>query len=174
MYGRRKDPSMSSTVVEIFTVVFILLGFFNVSVGRRHMREGRARGQQIRWYKQVNLLTGLEYFLLSLIFAVSIDKNVIPAPLQGFIAPFFVIVLIFAAILAGFVIKQAIANGRQSRRKAPAQGQNPTSKNGSATQIYSTTAEDELTSEERSINVQRRRERHQKTAASRRRRTGRA
>jgi hypothetical protein len=174
MYRGRKEPRMSSTVVEVFTVVFILLGFFNVSVGRRHIREGRARGQQIRWYKQVNLLTGLEYFLLSLIFAVSIDQNVIPAPLRVLVAPFFVIVLIFAAILAGFVIKQAIANARQSRRQTPAQKQTSASKNGSATQIYSTTAEDELTSEERSVNVQRRRERRQKAVASRRRRTGRA
>ena|SRR5579863_3223904 len=165
---------MNSTIVEVFTVVFILLGFFNISVGRRRMREGRARGQEIRWYKQVNLLTGLEYLLLSLIFAVSIDQNVVPEPLRVFIAPFFVIVLIFAAILAGFVIKQAITNARQSRRTMPAQRQSFASKNGSAAQMNSTSAEDDLTSEERAINVQRRRERRQKAAASRRRRTGRA
>jgi hypothetical protein len=165
---------MSPTIVSVFTIVFILLGFFSVSVGLRRMREAKAKGQRIAWYKQINLLTGLEYLLLSLIFATSNNRNVIPVPLQGFIGPFYLVVLLFAAVLAGFVIKQAISNARQSRRKTPAQGQAAASKNGTATKVVSATTEDELTSEERMANLQRRRDRRQKSAASRRRRTGRA
>src|SRR2546421_6654357 len=101
--------------LTLFTVVFILLGIFNVFSGLRRMREARARGQQIAWYRQINILTGLEFILLSLIFMLSLNSRVFPSSVRTMVGVFYLVVLLLSAVLAGFVIRQAITNARPQR-----------------------------------------------------------
>lgn len=159
------DPN----ILSIFSIVFILLGLYNINSGMKRLREAQQRGQAIRWYKQINLLTGIEYVLLSLVFllSLSIKNNVLPATFKSIVVPFYLIVLLASAVLAGFVIWQAFRNVRL-RQNATTQS--------SSTIIASnnTTADVSLTTEQQAISTQRRRERRQKAAAARRRRTGRA
>ena len=59
------------TFLSLFSLVFILLGCFNVFSGSKRIREAHARGVTLIWYKQINILTGIEYILLALVFIVS-------------------------------------------------------------------------------------------------------
>lgn len=159
------DPN----ILTIFSVIFILLGLYNINSGIKRLREAHQRGQNLRWYKQVNLLTGIEYVLLSLVFllSLSIRNNVLPASLQGIVVPFYLLVLLSSAVLAGFVIRQAFLNTRQ-RKNTPAQS------NATFSTSHETTTNATVTLEQQATYAQRRRERRQKAAAARRRRTGKA
>jgi hypothetical protein len=159
------DPN----ILTIFSVIFILLGLYNINSGIKRLRVAQQRGQNLRWYKQVNVLTGIEYVLLSLVFllSLSIRNNVLPAALQGIVVPFYLLVLLSSAVLAIFVIRQAFLNTRQ-RKNTPAQS------NATFSTSHETTTEATITLEQQAINTQHRRERRQKAAAARRRRTGRA
>ena len=99
-------------ILTLFTVAFILLGIFNVFSGRRRMREARARGQQVVWYRQINILTGLEFIFLSLIFLISLNSNGFPSSVRAIVGIFYLVLLLISAVLAGFVIRQAIINSR--------------------------------------------------------------
>jgi hypothetical protein len=156
------DPN----ILTIFSVVFILLGLYNINSGLRRLREARQRGQNIRWYKQINLLIGIEYVLLSLVFllSLSIRNNVFPASFQGIVVPLYLLVLLASAVLAGFVIWQAFGNMRQ-RQRSPAQ------RSGTSI-VHTETTDAALTAEQQASNLQRSRERRQKAAAARRRRAG--
>ncbi len=156
--------------LAIILIVFLLLGVYSIFTGLRKQREAQLRGQRIRWYQQINILTGIEYRLLSMVFGVSLNliNNAFPSFLRGLAVPFYLVVLAASAIVAGFVIRQATINARQlGKSSSPA-----TSKNT----VITPSEEDagELTPEQRAANAQRRRERHQKAAAARRRRAGRA
>lgn len=152
------DPN----ILSIFSVVFILLGLYNINAGVKRMREAQRRGQAIRWYKQINVLTGIEYILLSLVFllSLSIRNNVLPAAFKSIVVPFYLLVLLSSAILAGFVIRQAIRNARQ--------------RPGTTAQRNGTSIANNETPDQQALIMQHRRERRQKAAAARRRRTGRA
>ena len=159
------DPN----ILSIFSAVFVLLGLYNINSGIKRLRAAQQRGQDIRWYKQINILTGIEYILLSLVFllSLSIRNNVLPPAFQGIVVPFYLLVLLSSAVLAGFVIRQAFRNSRQ-RQGTTAQ------RNGTSKASNETTTDAGLTPEQQAINLQRRRERRQKAAAARRRRAGRA
>lgn len=158
------DPN----ILSIFSVVFILLGLYNINSGIRRLREAQRRGQDIRWYKQINLLTGIEYILLSLVFllSLSIRNNVLPPAFQSIVVPFYLLVLLSSAVLAGFVIRQAFRNVRQRQSTT---GQ----RNGTRIASNETTTNAASTPEQQAMNIQRRRERRQKATAARRRRAGR-
>lgn len=158
------DPN----ILSIFGVVFILLGLYNINSGVKRMREAQRRGQTIRWYKQINVLTGIEYLLLSLVFllSLSIRNNVLPLAFKSIVVPFYLLVLLSSAILAGFVIRQAIRNARQ-RPGTTIQRNGTSTADNRTTDIGST-------QEQQALAMQRRRERRQKAAAARRRRAGRA
>jgi len=169
---------MDASILIIFCVVFILLGLYNVYSGLRRMRAAQAQGQQTRWYKQINLLTGIEYILLSLVFltSISIRSKLLPSSLSSIVVPFYLITLLAAAVLAGLVIRQGISNARQLRRsQAEARSKSETGAVVSS-KTSGTVAEtdDELTPEERAERLRQRRERRQKAAAARRRRAGKA
>src|SRR5947209_15719585 len=113
--------------LTIFTIVFILLGCYNIFTGLKRLRQAQARGLKIAWYQQINLLTGLEYLLLSFVFMMSININnhTLPAGLKSIVVPFYALTLLGSAVLAGFVIRQAILNTRGTSKKTTAQpGQN--------------------------------------------------
>src|SRR5437870_5204269 len=110
--------------LAIFIVVFILLGVYNVFRGVRRQREAQLRGQRIAWYKQINLLTGIEYLLLSFVFMISLNlrNNAFPSSLKSIIVPLYLIVLLSSAILAAFVIRQAFVNARSRTVSSSSQG----------------------------------------------------
>src|SRR2546428_4116262 len=101
--------------LTLFTVVFILLGIFNIFSGRRRMREARARGQQVAWYRQINILTGLEFIFLSLIFMISLNSNGFPSSVRAIVGIFYLVLLLLSAVLAGFLLPPAISNTRVLR-----------------------------------------------------------
>lgn len=159
--------------LTIFTIVFILLGCYNIYTGLRRLRQAQARGQKIVWYQQISLLTGLEYLLLSFVFLMSININnrTLPTSLKSIVVPFYLITLLFSAVLAGFVIRQAIVNARRTNQKSISQP----SRNSVSRQTFESTSADDMTSlKQKTISVQHRRERRQKAAAARRRHSGKA
>jgi hypothetical protein len=153
--------------LTLFTVAFILLGIFNIFSGRRRMREAQARGQRVAWYRQINILTGLEFIFLSLIFLISLNSNGFPSSVRAIVGIFYLVLLLLSAVLAGFVIRQAILNTRATRNNQSSQA----IRNGTISNLNET-RENELTPEQRAANIQHRRERRQKATASRRRRAG--
>ena len=156
-------------ILSIFMVVFILLGTYNIFSGLRRLREARARGQKVTWYRQINLLTGIEFLLLSIVFILSLNFNALPNSLKAIAVPFYLVVLLLSAVMAGFVIRQAVLNARNLSKNRAA----PAIRNGDSSRV-SEPEENALTPEERAANLQRRRERRQKAAAARRRRAGKA
>ena len=109
-------------VLTLFSLVFILLGMYNVFSGSKRIREAYTRGTTLIWYKQINILTGVEYILLALVFIVStmVRSKAIPPALTGVVIPFYFVLLIAAAVLAGLVIRQGIINARAVECQFPA------------------------------------------------------
>jgi hypothetical protein len=160
---------LSPSILSIFPAVFALLGIYNLFMGYKRLREARTQGQKIAWYKQINILTGYEYLLLSIVFVISLNYRSIPKDLQIIVIPLYFVVLASSAILAGFVIKQAISNSRKP--KVVAAPQRAAFSTG-ATMVNE--SDNHLTPEERAAKLQRKRERRQKAASARRRRAGKA
>jgi hypothetical protein len=159
-------------VLTLFSLVFILLGMYNVFSGSKRIREAYARGTTLIWYKQINILTGVEYILLALVFIVStmVRSKAIPPALTGVVIPFYFVLLIAAAVLAGLVIRQGIINARAVRANSSASS--TLKSNGTSTMVKQ--AEVGEVSLENDTNLDRRRERRRNAAAARRRRAGKA
>ena len=158
-------------ILIIFSVVFGLLGLYNIYQGLKRIREAQARGQTLAWYKQINLLTGIEFGLLALVFltSISLREKILPSSLSGIIVPFYLVVLLITAVMAGLVIRQSFSNARRARGRTSVQ----TTQSNRADDA-SKNLDSELTPEERAANLQRRRERRRNAAAARRRRGGKA
>src|SRR5258708_21764680 len=121
------------TLLTLFSAVFILLGAYNVLMGPKRMREAQAGSRPIKWYKQINILTGTEYILLALVFIVSsaVRSNTLPPGLSGIVVPLYFVLLIAAAVLAGLVIRQGILNARAIRAQSSSHSPTPTAKSNS-------------------------------------------
>jgi hypothetical protein len=160
----------SPNFLAIILVVFMLLGVYSVFTGLRRQREAQLRGQRIRWYRQINILTGIEYLLLSMVFGISLNlrNNAFPSFLRNLVVPFYLVVLAASAILAAFVIRQAISNARQISKSSSSPVQRNSASAGRQDE------DSNVPVEQRAANAQRRRERRQKAAAARRRRSGKA
>ena len=167
---------MNSLYLTIFMVIFILLGVYNVFTGLRRVREAQARRQPIAWFRQINLLTGIEYLLLSLVFVLSLNlhNSAFPAFLKPLVVPFYLLILLLSAIIAGFVIRQAILNARLLRRNPTAKAKSNNVIEAKASYSADEAANKDMAAEQRATAMQRQRERRQKAAAARRRRSGRA
>lgn len=163
----------SPAFLTLFSLIFILLGGYNVFTGFKRMRESQARGLPFKWYKQINILTGLEYILLALVFLIStsVRSNALPVGLKGIVVPLYVILLLAAAILAGLVIRQGIINARMLRNQSRSSG---STANRNGTNAADGHAEDQENVQQRTANLERRRERRRNAAAARRRRAGKA
>ena len=155
-------------ILAIFCVVFILLGSYNVYIGLKRINQARARGQQTVWYKQINLLTGIEYILLSVVFLMSIGlrSGLIPSSMRVIATPFYIVVLLVTAVMAFMVIRQAFANSRRPQARTTSQS------NGAGEPAI--TGDNQVTQEQRAAYQERRRERRRNSAAARRRRSGKA
>ncbi|MDQ2906004.1 MAG: hypothetical protein ABI456_04530 [Ktedonobacteraceae bacterium] len=163
----------------IFSVVIGLLGVYNLYQGRKRMAAVRANGLNTAWYKQVSILTGIEYILLALVFLLSssIRTGVLPKSLNNIVFPLYLLILLSAAVIAGLVIRQAFKNSRQLRASAASRAGTLERVNGASTNMGSAddlTDEEGLTEQQRREGAQRRRERRQKAAAARRRKAGKA
>jgi len=169
---------ISPQIIVLFCIMFIALGIFNILMARRRQQREGLQGLHTPWYKQVAILTGIEYILLALVFLlnIGISYKVVPASLNGIILPFFVILLLASGLLAGFVIYQGFMNVQRRRTLAARGVQGSTTDNvrigntGRA-QIFSV---DDMTAEERAAYAQKRRDRRQKSASARRRKAGKA
>ena len=160
------------TFLTLFSLVFILLGSYNVFTGSKRIREAHERGATLTWYKQINILTGVEYILLALVFIVSssVRANAIPSALKSIVVPIYFVLLLAAAILAGLVIRQGIMNARTIR----AQSRSSSTIKSNGTSIITERASDVEDTEQNAENLIRRRERRRNAAAARRRRAGKA
>ena len=160
------------TFLSLFSLVFILLGCFNVFSGSKRIREAYARGVTLIWYKQINILTGIEYILLALVFIVStlVRSGDIPSVLSKIVIPLYLVLLVAAAILAGLVIRQGIINARTIR----AQSRSTSTVKSNGRSAIAEQASVENVAEEQPADLERRRERRRNAAAARRRRAGKA
>jgi hypothetical protein len=160
------------TFLTLFSLVFILLGMYNVFSGSKRIREAYARGVTLTWYKQINILTGIEYILLALVFIVStlVRSKAVPPALTGIVVPFYFVLLLAAAILAGLVIRQGIINARTIR----AQSRSSSTIKSSGTSDLVKQEGAESVTEDYATKLERRRERRRNAAAARRRRAGKA
>jgi hypothetical protein len=158
-------------ILTIFSIVFGLLGVYNIYVGFKRIREAEARGQKLAWYKQINLLTGIEFVLLTLVFllSTSIREKIVPSSLSSIVVPFYLVVLLITAVMAGLVIRQSFSNAR--RRSSQSSVQSVQSNRAGDTDAN---GEDGMTPEQRAAYLERRRERRRNAAAARRRRAGKA
>ena len=156
------------TFLSLFSLVFILLGSYNVFTGSKRIREAHERGVTLIWYKQIYILTGVEYILLALVFIVStlVKSKAIPPALNGIVVPFYFVLLLAAALLAGLVIRQGIINARTIRARS--RSSSTTKSNGTSSIV------EQAGGEEHTTNLERRRERRRNAAAARRRRAGKA
>jgi|SRR5579859_7926486 len=153
---------MGPWLFPLVGLLFLGLGFFTVVLARKRLRHARALGRPATWYKDLTLLTGLEYALLGVNIFLDLSKNWIPAPFQSAFAFFFAGILFLTVILLLAVVFLLIKQPRQTRQ---------------ATQPVRTVeaaGTDTLSPEERAAKVQRQRERRQKAATARRRHAGRA
>ncbi len=158
-------------LIALFCIMFIALGIFNILIARRRQQREGLQGVRVPWYKQVAILTGIEYILLALVFLlnIGISYKVLPSSLNGIILPFFVILLLASGLLAGFVVYQGFTN--MQRRRALAASGNGHISNSSSAQAALV---DDMTPEERAVYLQKRRDRRQKAASARRRKAGKA
>ena len=156
----------------LFSLVFILLGIYNVFSGSKRIREAYARGVTLIWYKQINILTGIEYILLALVFILStlVRSTEVPPALTGIVIPLYFVFLLAAAILAGLVIRQGIINARTIRAQSRSSS---TIKSNGASEIVKQEGTENVI-EDHAANLERRRERRRNAAAARRRRAGKA
>ena len=161
-------------VLSIISFIFALLAAYSLYTGARQLRDARRVGRPLRWYKNLSLLTGIEYGLLTFVFLLrtATAQNAIAPGIRSLVGPLYLILLIPAAVVAGFVIRRVILNMRptagQTNRVSP---QTPTASVAQA----STSVEGEILSkQEKEEQAQRQRQRRRKAAAARRRQAGKA
>ncbi len=165
-------------LIVLFCIMFIALGIFNILMARRRQQQSQYQGIRLPWYKQVSILTGIEYILLASAFLLNIAINFrwLPASLNVIILPFYLIILLASGLLAGIVIYQGIENARR-RRGQPVRGIQSSTNGNKRVDTEPGTHEavlDDMTPEQRATYNQKRRDRRQKAAAARRRRAGKA
>jgi hypothetical protein len=162
------------TLLAIFSVVFILLGAYNLYTASKRAREMKMRGQQFKWTKQINALVGIEYLLLAWVFLLNnlIGNPSLPSTLKSIVVALYIFFLLAAVIFAGLVIRRSILNARLLRSQ-PRPASTSTNSNGTSPIVEASTSGDPA-AQLRSDYIERRRERRKNAAAARRRRAGKA
>ena len=150
---------MDPRILGAIGFLFLGLGSVTVVLARKRQRQARALGQPTVWYKDLILLTGLEYTLLGIIVFLNMAKSLVPPQFQSPFAFFFTGILLVTVVLLLAVVFLLLKQPRQMRQ---------------APQAVTTGEADTRSPEERDAEAQRKRERRQIAAAARRRRAGRA
>jgi hypothetical protein len=156
-------------VLSLVSFVFALLTAYSLSTGTRQVRDARRAGRAVRWYKQLSLLTGIEYGLLTFVFLLrtATAQGAIAPGMQPLVAPLYLILLIPAAIIAGLVIHRVFVNMRTRRAvSAPATSLPTPTEEPQGERVPS--------KQEREKQTRRQRERRKKAAIARRRQAGKA
>src|SRR5437879_4101055 len=101
------DPRFTA----IISVLFIAMGLYNLYVGQKRMQLLRSRGNQAVWYKQVGILTGIEYSLLGVVLLLNlgISTGFFPESMAAIVVPLYTIVLVLAAAVLLLILLQALA-----------------------------------------------------------------
>src|ERR1700692_4572120 len=166
-------PTIDPRLLLVFCLLFVGLAAFNLYMGIKRLRQAHAQGEKLRWYKQMSILTGIEYVLLALAFvgSISISNGWLPGSIRPIVFPIYLVMLVFAAVLAGVVVYQNSQNAKRARAR--------TQGNAVAATVTSAPTSTpievrEQTDDEQVLTLQRRRERRHKAAAARRRRSGKA
>ena len=147
--------------MDILGVLFLGIGLFSIILARKRLRQAHAQWQPAIWYKNLGLLTGFEYILLSIVVFSNLYSDKIPDQFKPTFAIFYTSILFLTVLLLLAVLFLWLKQPRQthqasqsaSNREANIETQSP---------------------EERAATLQRKRERRQKAAAARRRHAGRA
>jgi hypothetical protein len=154
---------MNPFLLTFIGLLFLGIGFFSIVLARKRLQQARALGQPAVWYKNLGLLTGLEYTLLGIIIFLNLLGSQIPAqsPLRAAVDIIFAGILLLAIILLLAVVFTMLRQPRRTRQTL---------------QAVSTVEADahRQSPEEQAAETQRKRERRQKAAAARRRHAGRA
>lgn len=166
-------PGFDPRFIGFLCVLFIALGVFNIVTARRRLMAMRARGISLAWYKHTGLLVGIEYVLLGVVFLTSLGLRygVIPDAYRNILSPFYLVMLIASALLAGVVIYQGMNNRRRAQASQATNASTPQTPN---TVEAESDHQEATTPEQRALQIQKRRERRQKAAQARRRRSGKA
>src|SRR5579871_4574649 len=157
------------TVLTIISIVFILLGAFNMYGAARRAREARLRGEKFKWFKQIKALLGIEYLLLAWVFMLTTlyRSATVPSNIKNFLLIPYLLLLVSAAVFAGLVFRRGIINSRTLRTQTRSIVSNANS-NGTA-RIVNAHATETASAQDRSQDLERRRERRKNAAAARRR-----
>lgn len=157
------DPRL----IAVFGILFVALGIFNLVIGRNRMLLMRASGNTLPWYRQMAILTGVEYVLLGIVLLLNlgISSGLFPGSLAGLIVPLYTIVLILAAIVLAAMLLQGLRGNRQRPR--------PIAQAAAVDNQVKEQEGKDMSAEQKAEAIQRRRERRQKAAAARRRQSGR-
>ncbi|GCE02866.1 hypothetical protein [Dictyobacter aurantiacus] len=158
------DPRFTA----IISILFIAMGLYNIYVGQKRMRAMRSRGDKVAWYKQVGILTGIEYSLLGVVLLLNlgISTSLFPDSMAAIVVPLYTIVLVLAAAVLLLILLQTLAATRRRARRTST----PTAR----TTVSEGTEPQERPADQRATQIRHRRERRKKAAAARRRQSGRA
>jgi hypothetical protein len=155
---------MTPPLLAVIGVLFLGIGGFSFLLAQKRMRFARAQGQPSVWYKNLTLMTSIEYILLGIIIFLNLASSQIPAVLRAAFDILYAIILLLAII---FLFTVVFLGFKQPRRGQPvAQPQ-------AASTVEAVTVNPQ-SSAERAAEQQRKRERRQKAAEARRRHAGRA
>lgn len=153
---------MDPRLLAIVGILFLALGGFSFVVARRRLRATQMQGQPAVWYKDLGLITSIEYVLLGILVCLNLTSNVVlGGPLRAARDILYAFVL-FLTIVALLTVVFLMLKRPRRRQAAPQ----------TVTNIQ--VDADTQSSEERAAILQRKRERRQNAAATRRRHAGRA
>jgi uncharacterized protein HemX len=153
---------MDPRLLAVIGVLFLGIGGFSFVLAQKRMRYARMQGQPTVWYKNLTLMTSIEYILLGIIIFLNIASNWVSAQLRPTLDILYTIILILAIV---FLLAVVFLGFKQPRRTQVA----PQSAANTKGPIIETQS-----AAERNAEQQRKRERRQKAAEARRRRAGRA
>jgi uncharacterized membrane protein HdeD (DUF308 family) len=113
-----------SRLTTVFSIVFVALGIFNLAVGYNRMLQMKAGGQTLPWYRQIPILTGIEYILLGIVLFLNLgmSNGLFPGTLAKLASLFYTVLLILAAVVLAAMLLQALLSRRQRTQSV---GQTP-------------------------------------------------
>jgi uncharacterized membrane-anchored protein len=154
--------------VAIICVIFIGMGIFNLVMGRKRLLLAQARGNKEVWYRQIGILTGIEYIVLALALLLHIctTSNLLPSSMNDIFSLLYIVLLAVAACILAIMFFLTIMKNRKVRKALEESRNN--------TQVVEAADEESMPAEQKSAYAQKNRERRQKAAIARRKRAGRA